>query len=180
TPPDSILSPSKWQQFWHLRIPINARNTWYRFLHRKISSRQRLHGFQPDIFDPYCPLCHKPNSRRNPAHIENNQHFMYACPQKILVWTTAVVHYIDPTLDHFNFLHYYDILTLRTNITRTTSVPFPSLSVYQVFSVVLQAIWTAHYRFVFLEIPFVPLQVLSSIHKALAYLEHEENLHLEI
>jgi hypothetical protein len=172
--PPTILSPAKWQQFWRLRIPLNARNTWYRFLHRKITTRERLNQLMPDKFDPYCPHCPRRRNRRNTTHKENNQHFLFACPKKLPVWTTAICTYVDPSYAHFNFLHFYAILKLDTNIQRTTTVPFQSLSIYQVFACVLQAIWAAHYRAIFADIPFVPLAVLSTIHKNLAVLHNEE------
>jgi hypothetical protein len=128
----------------------------------------------PDKFDPYCPHCPRRRNRRNTTHKENNQHFLFACPKKLPVWTTAICTYVDPSYAHFNFLHFYAILKLDTNIQRTTTVPFQSLSIYQVFACVLQAIWAAHYRAIFADIPFVPLAVLSTIHKNLAVLHNEE------
>ncbi|KAG2189846.1 hypothetical protein INT46_009977 [Mucor plumbeus] len=177
-PPPPIISPSKWQQFWRLRIPINARNTWYRIIHRKITTKQRLHEIQPDIFTPYCQLC-RPRRYSRHAHppTETNQHFLFSCPKKILVWTTAIVNYIDPSFAHFSFLHFSDILKLNSSITQSNTVPFPQLSTYQVFACILQAIWVAHYRVVFDNIPFVPLTIISHIHKALTKLQYEETLH---
>lgn len=178
-PPSTVLSPAKWQQFWRIRIPLNARNTWYRFLHRKITTRERLHELMPDTFDPYCPLCPRRRNRRTATHKETNQHFMFACPKKLPIWTTAICTYVDPNYAHFNFLHLSAILKLDSTIQRTTTVPFQSLSIYQVFACIIQAIWIAHYRFIFADIPFVPLAVLSTIHKNLTKLNNEENLHLE-
>lgn len=69
----SFLYPFKWQQFWRLRIPINALNTWYRLFHRKITTKYHLHHIMPDIFAPYCQTCKPSRCRRN-GHlpIENN------------------------------------------------------------------------------------------------------------
>jgi hypothetical protein len=73
---------SKWQQFWQLRIPINARNTWYRILHRKITTKQRRHQFQPNIFTPYCQLCRpRRYSRHGHSLTETNQHFLFSYPK---------------------------------------------------------------------------------------------------
>jgi hypothetical protein len=177
----NIISMSKWQQFWQLRIPINARNTWYRILHRKITTKQRLHQFQPDIFTPYCQLCRpRRYSRHGHSLTETNQHFLFSCPKKILVWTTSIVHYVDPSFAHFSFLHYTDILKLNSPISRSNNVPFPQLSIYQVFACILQAIWVAHYRAIFDNTPFVPLTVIAQIHKSLAKLHHEESLQHDI
>lgn len=180
-PPLTIISASKWQQFWRLRIPINARNTWYRIIHRKITTKQRLHQFQPDIFTPYCQIC-RPRRYSRHAHslTETNQHFLFSCPKKILVWTTSVVNYIDPNLAHFSFLHYSDIIKLNSSISRTNNVPFQQLSLYQVFACILQEIWVAHYRVVFDNTPFIPLTVISHIHRSLTKLHHEETLNNDI
>lgn len=139
--------------------------------------RQLLNTRLPSLFTPYCELC-RPTRYRRHGHspTETNQHFLFSCPKKIQVWTTAVVHYIDPSFAHFSFLHYSAIIKLQPTITRTPSVPFQRLSLYQVFACILQAIWTAHYQAVFADTPFAPLSVIAKLHKSLAKLDHEESL----
>ncbi|EPB85351.1 hypothetical protein HMPREF1544_07894 [Mucor circinelloides 1006PhL] len=135
----------------------------------------------PDIFAPYCQICKLSRYRRN-GHLptENNYHFIFACPKKMQVWTTAVVHYIDPPKVDFYFLHYYNILKLQSNITRITSVPFEYRSLYQVFACIIQATWVVHYQTIFEDIPFVLPSSLGRLHKTLAQFEDEETLHLHI
>lgn len=117
-------------------------------------------------------------SRHAHPPIENHQHFLSSCRKKILVWTTAVVDYLDPALAHFSLCHYNDLIHLTT--ARTLSVHFQSLSIYQVVACILQVIWVAHYQVIFDNLFFVPLTVISHIHKALTKLQHEENYHLDI
>lgn len=63
----------------------------------------------------------------------------------------------------FTIVNYFDLLHLSPSITRSPLVLFPGLSTYQVFACILQAIWSAHYRFVFDVVSFVPNAVLNHI-----------------
>lgn len=170
-PPNFTLSSSKWKTFWKLQIPLNARNTWYRVLHKKITSKQKLHLYMPSEYSDKCPLCPAPHQ------IENTEHFLFSCPLKYLVWTTAISLYIDPTLTSCTYNQYLDFLYMKSTITRTSSLQYSDLSVSQVFACIQQAIWNSHYRFVFDFIPFVPSHVLSSIQLALFTLHSQENIH---
>ena len=170
-PPNSTLSSSKWKTFWKLQIPLNARNTWYRILHKKITTKKKLYLFMPSKYSDKCSLC--------PAHhqIETTEHFLFSCPLKHLVWTTALSLYIDPTLISCTYNQYLDLLYMTSSHTRTFSLPYSVLSVSQVFACIQQAIWNSHYRSVFDFIPFVPSHVLSSIQLALFTLHSQENIH---
>ena len=66
---------------------------------------------------------------------------------------------------------------MASSNTRTSSSPYPNLSVSQVFACIQQAIWNSHYRSVFDLIPFGPSHVLSSIQLALFTLHSQENIH---
>ncbi|KAL9539999.1 hypothetical protein PS6_010955 [Mucor atramentarius] len=91
--------PSKWKQFWRLRIPLNARNTWYRFLHQKVATNQLLHQRQPAQFTtPYCRICQPRGRYRRHANppSESITHFIYYCPKKLHVWTKAISTYVHP------------------------------------------------------------------------------------
>ncbi|KAG2193471.1 hypothetical protein INT46_002383 [Mucor plumbeus] len=169
--PHSTLFSSKWKSFWKLQIPLNARNTWYRILHKKITTKKKLYLYIPSDYSDKCSLC--------PAHhqIENTEHFLISCPLKCLVWTTALSLYIDPTLISCTYSQYLEFLYMTSSNTRTSSSPYHNLSVSQVFACIQQAIWNSHYRSVFDLIPFVPSHVLSSIQLALFTLHSQENIH---
>ncbi|KAG2206203.1 hypothetical protein INT46_002979 [Mucor plumbeus] len=171
SPPNSTLSSSKWKSFWKLQIPLNARNTWYRILHKKITTKKKLHLYIPSDYSDKCSLC--------PAHpqIENTEHFLFSCSLKYLVWTTALSLYIDPTLISCTYSQYLEFLHMTSSNTRTSFSPYLNLSVSQVFACIQQAIWNSHYRSVFDLIPFVPSHVLSSIQLALFTLHSQENIH---
>ncbi|KAG2190404.1 hypothetical protein INT46_004661 [Mucor plumbeus] len=171
SPPKSTLTSSKWKSVWKLQIPLNARNTWYRVLHKKITTKKKLHLHMPSDYSDKCSLC--------PAHhqIENTEHFLFSCPLKYLVWTTALSFYIDSTLISCTYNQYLKFLYMTFSNIRTSSSLYPDFSVSQVFAYIQQAIWNSHYRSVFDFIPFHPSHVLSSIQLALFTLYSQENIY---
>jgi hypothetical protein len=150
---------------------LNARNTWYWVLHKKFTTKKKLYLYIPSDYSDKCSLC--------PAHqqTKNTERFLFSCPLKYLIWTTALSLYIDPTLISCTYNQYLEFLYMTSSNIRTSSSPYPDLSVSQVFACIQQAIWNSHYRSVFDFIPFVPSHVLSSIQLALFTLHSQENIH---
>jgi hypothetical protein len=70
------------------------------------------------------------------------------------------------------FLHGIQTLSI-TEPTRSASLPFPELTVYQVFATSLLCIWQAHWRSIFDHVPFVTANVNISIARSLSRLESE-------
>jgi len=175
TNPSSYSSPlgvAKWKQFWTLQIPLNARNTWFRILHEKVTTRQLLHQRLRDSFTPYCPHCQS-SSSTIPTIIEDTEHFLFSCPRKLDVWRQTLSLYISPRFSYFAYEEYIAILHLRLDIDRSSHELFPALSVFQVFACIQQAIWSAHYRQVFQHVPFIPSTVIHSIHRTLLNLDSQ-------
>ncbi|KAG1126063.1 hypothetical protein G6F42_008147 [Rhizopus arrhizus] len=77
----SPLGAVKWKQFWALQIPLNARNTWFRILHGKVTTRQLLHTRLKDPFSSHCPHCRSSLSSSTPI-VEDIEHFLFTCPVK--------------------------------------------------------------------------------------------------
>ncbi|KAK4518398.1 uncharacterized protein ATC70_008615 [Mucor velutinosus] len=166
----SPLSPSQWRLFWKLSIFLQSRTVWYRLIHRKIPSKSILHHFIPTTHpSPSCPLC----LTQSP---EDVQHFFFTCPLKLAVWRFLDTTYLSHTLMtddvHLPFLHGIQTLSLAEP-TRSASLPFPELTVYQVFATSLLCIWQAHWRSIFGHVPFVALNVNTSIARSLSRLESE-------
>ncbi|KAI9004019.1 hypothetical protein CLU79DRAFT_783318, partial [Phycomyces nitens] len=73
------LSLAKWKFFWRINIHHSTRNIWFRALHDKLSSSQRLNQILPVVFpSPLCRICL--------LSTDTAVHFLYLCPQKWLVW----------------------------------------------------------------------------------------------
>jgi hypothetical protein len=166
----SPLSPSQWRLFWKLPILLQSRTVWYRLIHRKIPSKSILHYFIPTTHpSPSCALC----STQNPEDI---QHFFFTCPLKLAVWRFLANTYLShtPMTDDAlpPFLHGIQTLSI-TEPTRSASLPFPELTVYQVFATSLLCIWQAHWRSIFDHVPFVTANVNISIARSLSRLESE-------
>ncbi|KAG2199277.1 hypothetical protein INT46_006677 [Mucor plumbeus] len=121
SPPNSTLSSSNWKSFWKLQIPLNARNTWHRVLHQKITIKKKLHLYIPSDYSDKCSLC--------PAHhqIKNTEHFLFSCPLKYLVWTTVLSLYIDQMLISCTYNQYLEFLYMTSSNTGTSSLPYPDL-----------------------------------------------------
>jgi exonuclease III len=171
-PSSSTLHQSQWKRFWKLEIALNARNTWYRILHHKITTKQYLHSRMPQKFSPHCTIC--PSSA---SQIETREHFLFACPSKFAVWSTALSTYIDPSLHSPTFAQYLDFVYMRSTSTVSSDALYPTLSTSQVFSCILQAIWNSHYRFTFDKTPFDSTQVLHAVARALYTLYTHDNIH---
>ncbi|CEP13324.1 hypothetical protein [Parasitella parasitica] len=167
-----VLTASKWKRFWKLEIALNARNTWFRILHNKITTKQRLHSYMPLQFQPHCSIC--PSSA---SQTETLEHFLFSCPAKYIVCSTALSTYIDSSLQSPTFDQYLDFVHMRSNFTVAADARYPSLSTDQVFSCILQVIWTSHYRFTFDQIPFNPTHFLTAIARALYNLHTQDNIH---
>lgn len=68
-----------WSQFWKLSLSPSCRNIWYLFMHGKIPHKSLLHNISLSFFEsPACPICSDP--------METQDHFLFSCPSKLLVW----------------------------------------------------------------------------------------------
>ncbi|KAI9015268.1 hypothetical protein CLU79DRAFT_707530, partial [Phycomyces nitens] len=131
-----------WKRFWSLPIHQNVRSLWYCALHDKLSCRELLHHIMPDIVpSPQCPLCH--------FQVENALHFLYQYPLKWEVWVQAWSTCFDdpPTelaIHNSIFLLEFPIKTRPPRKVQSS----------QIISSILLALWLAHWRTVFYDIPF--------------------------
>ncbi|ORX56713.1 hypothetical protein DM01DRAFT_1284732, partial [Hesseltinella vesiculosa] len=60
----------------------NAITIWWRLLHEKIPSRQRLKSLGFPLPNDYCVVCHEVP--------ESDAHFMTNCPPKKAIWTRVL------------------------------------------------------------------------------------------
>ncbi|KAF1800219.1 hypothetical protein FB192DRAFT_1286358, partial [Mucor lusitanicus] len=163
------LSPSKWKTFWSLRIPLNARSTWNRVLHDKITTRELLQDRLKDPSHPFCPICK--------SSTETIEHFLFSCPIKPAFWTTAFRLYMPPSINQNSYSNFRKFLLLEQPIYCQQHTLFPSLSVPQIFACMLQqTVWYFHYQHHFHRTPFLPNILLSHLRKLLLTLDSEEHL----
>jgi hypothetical protein len=61
-------------------IPLSARTVWYRCIHKKKPTKQRLHQLISTTYhSPFCSVC-------SLSTIEDNFHFLFACLSKLANW----------------------------------------------------------------------------------------------
>ncbi|GAN06991.1 conserved hypothetical protein [Mucor ambiguus] len=103
--PSVFLPPSKWKTFWSLRIPLNARNIWFRVLHGKIATRELLQRRLKVPPAPTCSICR--------SSMETTEHFLFACPVKRSFWTTAFQLYMPPSINQNSYSNFRKFLLLK-------------------------------------------------------------------
>lgn len=103
--PRPILPPSKWKTFWSLRIPLNARNTWFRVLHDKIVTRELLQSRLQQPRDPVCTICK--------SSMETTEYFLFACPTKRLFWSAVFSTYMPSSISHNTYSNFCRFLLLQ-------------------------------------------------------------------
>ncbi|CEP07107.1 hypothetical protein, partial, partial [Parasitella parasitica] len=116
-----------------------------------------------------CPLCPTETT-------EDLQHFFFTCPLKFAVWRFINTIYLShtPLSDEALLLLLEDIQTLSVpEPTRSASLSFPELTVYQIFATSLPCIWLTHWRTIFDHVPFVTVNVNTSISRSLVRLDSE-------
>ncbi|KAI9489201.1 hypothetical protein BDB00DRAFT_844794 [Zychaea mexicana] len=151
-PNSSFIEPlekRQWKRFWLEPVSHTARNVWYRALHQKISCKAILHYTIPSSFpSPNCVFCSD-----TPDTIT---HFLYACPIKWTIWYTiwCDLFLFSPT---FSQVHH-----------AIFSLSFPSnpsaVSSHMIISCILQGLWSAHWRYVFDQVPFLHDNICRDIH----------------
>ncbi|KAK4515490.1 uncharacterized protein ATC70_010440 [Mucor velutinosus] len=166
--PVPILTPNRWKTFWSLRIPLNARNTWYRVLHHKIATGETLQRRLKVPYDATCTICR--------SSMETTEHFLFACPIKRSFWTTALRTYMPPPINQNSYSNFRKFLLLEHYPSRQQHPLFPDLSVPQVFACMLHTIWYYHYQHLFQHTPFLPSILLSYLQKCLSTLQSQETL----
>ncbi|KAG2214077.1 hypothetical protein INT45_010956 [Circinella minor] len=69
------ISSSQWNKFWALSMFSSSRNAWFRAIHGKLPTAQRLHELVPD-FRPsnLCQLCL--------TLVDTPEHFLVKCPAR--------------------------------------------------------------------------------------------------
>ncbi|KAK4509305.1 uncharacterized protein ATC70_007655 [Mucor velutinosus] len=167
TPP-KILAPSKWQMFWSLRLPLNARNTWYRVLHGKIATRELLQSRLKTPSDPICSICN--------SSMETTEHFLFACPAKRSLWSAAFNMCMPSSVTQNTYSNFRKFLLLEQHPSQQHHPVYPDLSVHQVFACMLQTVWYYHYQHHFNNIPFLPSILLLYLQKPPTTLHSQENL----
>jgi len=167
------LRPHQWRLLWSTSIPLTARTVWFRSIHRKLPTKSILHHFIPqDHPSPHCTVC-------STSTVEDHTHFLFSCPLKLLVWREMYNSFISsaPITDTNLVQHLNDLLQCKSiSVDRDASLPFPDLSLPQLFACTLVAIWQAHWRWIFDTTPFLLIPVRHCLTRFLTQLDAE--LHL--
>ncbi|KAG0860177.1 hypothetical protein G6F17_001261 [Rhizopus arrhizus] len=78
-----------WRKFWLSSFPHQEHTVIWRYYHRKLPTRQRLHQICPDRhLDPFCLLC---------GGVEDDEHFLWSCEHKKEIWSRIVNRFLQPT-----------------------------------------------------------------------------------
>ncbi|KAI8644931.1 hypothetical protein BD408DRAFT_460973, partial [Parasitella parasitica] len=159
------LRPHQWRSLWSSAIPLSARTVWYRAIYAKLPTKSLLHFRIPhDHLTPHCIIC-------STFTVEDNLHFLFSYPLKLLVWRDMFQSFICSTpFSDAILLHYLtEILFCKgISVDRDTSLPFADLSLRQIFACTLLTIWQAHWRWTFNRTPFLVTSVSQSLTRSLA------------
>ncbi|ORX49548.1 hypothetical protein DM01DRAFT_1291266 [Hesseltinella vesiculosa] len=158
-------SAAKWESFWRTSLPHSSRTVLFRFLTGKLTSRSLLFRIVPTLVSsPKCSICR--------YHDESSVHLLFACPFKMRVWRLAWQRHFATPFD--------SIQNVVSSFTSWSWPPLrpgtPSLSAPLVLGTILAAIWSAHWRHVYDDIPFSVSNVLISVNKSIQLLRDESRL----
>ncbi|ORX57667.1 hypothetical protein DM01DRAFT_249232, partial [Hesseltinella vesiculosa] len=67
-----------WKTIWSLKIPGRSLTLWWRYIHHKSPSRDRMLYRQSHFNSPLCPLCNQAP--------ENDYHLLVEGPAKWQAW----------------------------------------------------------------------------------------------
>jgi hypothetical protein len=170
-PPTTTLLPAQWKRFWSIPIPLPARTVWYRCIHKKLPTKQRLHQLIPTTHQsPLCTVC-------SLATIEDDFHFLFACPPKLAVWQNIFQTYIQRQYIEPSSIS--QLLSFSSSLTRDANHPLPEIGIYQIFACTLLSIWQAHWRLVFDNVSFSSTNVIASASRLLTRLDSESQTDLD-
>ncbi|ORX57669.1 hypothetical protein DM01DRAFT_1284157 [Hesseltinella vesiculosa] len=79
---NALLRPKDWLAIWSIPGSSNAITIWWRLLHGKIPSRQRLKILGLPLQDDCCTVC--------PKVPESDAHFFVYCPSKKAIWSRTL------------------------------------------------------------------------------------------
>lgn len=140
-------SSVSWTTFWRTPMNHTARNVWYRLLHDRLPTSSRVHHIAPTFVTSHlCRICL--------TTCDDDFHFLMGCPKKGEVWQQVwrPIHCADPDLSSL-------FQCLRT-------AQFPGSTQQQrqqatLCSCILQAIWCAHWAFIFNNTNFISTAVAA-------------------
>jgi hypothetical protein len=158
-----------WRKFWLSSFPHQAHTVLWRYYHRKLPTRQRLHQICPDRhLDPFCLLC---------GGVEDDEHFLWSCVHKKETWSRIVNRFLPPTARLT-----YDSLALGSS-TDIQVLSGLRVDGHTIIACTVWAIWRCHWRFVFDGRTFWPdeaaaraTQAIKRIHDENSYRESQKSL----
>lgn len=158
-------SATAWRKFWSSSFPHQAHTVLWRYYHRKLPTRQRLHQICPDRhLDPFCLLC---------GGVEDDEHFLWSCVHKKETWSRTVNRFLQPTARLT-----YDSLALGS-FTDIQVLSGLRVDGHTIIACTVWAIWRCHWRFVFDGRTFWPDEAAARATQAIKRI-HDENFYREI
>ncbi|OAD65326.1 hypothetical protein PHYBLDRAFT_153570 [Phycomyces blakesleeanus NRRL 1555(-)] len=138
--PSSLNLSVQWRKFWSVAIPHHCRTVWCKMLWDRTPTRKRLNLFIPRRFlSSSCIFCQDAT--------EDQYHFFFGCSINQQVWNVILSH----------FCLAWNLAEICLLLTRGS---FPPRSSHQGLWIILsavtaKAIWSAHWKFVFDDQPFL-------------------------
>lgn len=157
-----------WSLFWKADMIHKARNVWWRLLTGTLPTGVRLKNKYPtsDI-SKQCRICS--------LHDEDDHHFLFSCPMKLLIWQSALSKFLRDQV--------WTALQVESLFLPPTPAiePLVEISMAALLSSILAAIWRNHWSFIFDEKPFEADKGINSINSDVCYLlaQLEEKRRLE-
>ncbi|KAI9015694.1 hypothetical protein CLU79DRAFT_707419, partial [Phycomyces nitens] len=143
-------------------LPLRIYTIWWRLMHGKVPSRQRLFSHNvTDVDDPQCILC---------GELEDDEHLFWACPHKKLIWHQIATRFLEYstslTFDHL----------LLPSSPMSVEVKNTTVSAYSILGCTIGAIWEAHFQHIFHDVPFVTNRIADIATLNIRKIELEDSL----
>ncbi|KAG1534445.1 hypothetical protein G6F51_012093 [Rhizopus arrhizus] len=167
-PPKAFHPPipqPKWLKFWKLPLPLPARTTWFRLLHKAIPCKQLLHSRIPTVHSSAaCIFCN---------FEDDITHFFFECTFKSSLWSAALHRYF-PSLQLSTDQTQTSVLTLSLGMADfETSPVIPNVSVLSLLGCILHTLWSAHWNHVFNNTRLTPTTLNQQLDRMVLRLNSE-------
>jgi hypothetical protein len=134
-PSTTTLLPAQWKRFWSISIPLSARIVWYRYFHKKLPTKRRLHQLIRPVITPLSvqSVLYPPQKMISTSS---------SPPPKLAVWQNIFHTYIQSQSVESSSIS--QLLSFSSSLTRDANHPLPEFDIYQIFACALLSIWQAH------------------------------------
>ncbi|KAI8330238.1 hypothetical protein BC941DRAFT_335235, partial [Chlamydoabsidia padenii] len=149
--PSAIARPSSesypvlqrtWKIFWSWSMPAPLRTLWFRFFHRTLPTRWKLHHRLPEVFSsPLCIICF--------VNVDYDYHFLFSCPIKSIFWRSFFQEFFEIPSTTFMLGSIFNDIMISLRFPPLKPYFAQFLYPYKVFLCGLKSMWQAHWRLVY-------------------------------